>query len=338
MRARERSASRSPRSRTHLLGWGCLAVTAAAATLASSIVSNAPTDRFPTLLNAPPTRVHLRDAAGAWHAPFIHPWRRVSQLEQTYEEDRSIRVPLRWLSMGRLLSSSEPDRVPLLLLGADGLGRDVFSRLLHGARTSLGLAALSALGALLLGAVIGAIAGYRGGLVDDLVMRTTDVVLVLPMMYVVMALRSVLPLVLPAGAVFGLLASLFAIIGAPTVARGVRGVVRAERSLDHVLAARSLGAGPARILFRHVLPAALGVLVVDAIVLVPGFLVAEATLSYVGYGFPDLVPSWGTMLHDAASVRAFVDFPWLLAPALAIVLVILGIHLSIDAAESTAIS
>src|SRR5262249_11124148 len=177
-----------------------------------------------------------------------------------------------------------------------------------------------------------------GGLVDDIVMRTTDVVLVLPTMYVVMALRSVLPLVLPAGAIFGLLASLFAIVGAPTVARGVRGVVRAERSLDHVLAARSLGAGPARILFRHVLPAALGVLVVDAIVLVPGFLVAEATLSYVGYGFPDLVPSWGTMLHDAASVRTFVDFPWLLAPALAIVLVILGIHLSIDATESTAIS
>ena len=299
---------------------------------------NAPTDRFSALLNAPPTRVHLRDADGAWHAPFIHPWRRVSQLEQTYEEDRAARVPLTWLSMGRLLSSSQPDRAPLLLLGTDASGRDVFSRLLHGARTSLGLAALSALGALLLGAVIGATAGYRGGVVDDVVMRTTDVVLVLPTMYVVMALRSVLPLVLPAGVIFGLLASLFAAIGAPTVARGVRGVVRAERSLDYVLAAKSLGAGPARIIFRHVLPAAFGVVIVDAIVLVPGFLVAEATLSYVGYGFPDLVPSWGTMLHDAASVRTFVDFPWLLAPAFAIVLVVLAVHLSVDATEPTAIS
>ena len=338
MNGRDGLASRPPTRGGRAIGWTCLAVTAASTLLAPSIAPNPPTERFSTLLNAPPTRVHLRDAERKWHAPFIHPWRRLSQLEQTYEEDRAVRVPLAWLSMGRLLSSSQPDLAPFLPLGADGLGRDVFSRLLHGARTSLGLAALSALGALLLGAVIGATAGYRGGVVDDIMMRSTDAVLVLPTMYVVMALRSVLPLVLPAGAVFGLLVFLFAIIGAPTVARGVRGVVRSERSLDHVVAAKSLGAGPAWILFRHVLPAARGVVLVDAIVLVPGFLVAEATLSYVGYGFPDLVPSWGTMLHDAASVRTFVDFPWLLAPALAIVFVILGIHLSVDATEPTAIS
>ncbi len=284
-------------------------------------------DRFPRLLNAPPTRIHVRDVEGRWHRPFVYRWRRLSQLEQTYEEDRSARAPLLWLARGQLVASPDPDDVPLLLLGTDGYGRDVFSRLLYGARTSLGLALVAALGALLIGTLIGGAAGFTGGAWDDVLMRTSDAVLVLPTTYVVLTLRSVLPLVLSSGQVFGLLAIIFAVIGAPFIARAVRGVVRTERRLDYAVAAVSLGAGPGRVLIRHLLPAARGLVAVELMTLVPGFVMAEATLSYIGFGFPDEVASWGTMLHDAASVRSFSDFPWLLSPAVAMFVVVLGLNL-----------
>jgi peptide/nickel transport system permease protein len=161
-------------------------------------------------------------------------------------------------------------------------------------------------------------------------MRGTDFVLVLPAMYVALSLRAVLPLVLPASAVFGLLAGIFAVIGAPSIARGVRGIVRAERTLDYVVAAEATGAGAGRVLMRHLLPAARGFIGVEITILVPAFVVAEATLSYVGLGFPDPVPSWGTMLHDATSIRVFSDFPWLLSPALAMFIVVLGLNLTLQ--------
>jgi peptide/nickel transport system permease protein len=198
---------------------------------------------------------------------------------------------------------------------------------MFGARLSLGLALVSALGAVLVGAAVGGIAGYAGGALDDLLIRATDFVMVLPAMYVALALRSVLPLVLAPGAVFVLLASIFAIVGAPFVARGVRAIIRTERRLDYAAAAEALGATPVRLLVRHLLPATRGFMAVEITTLVPAFIVAEATLSYVGLGFPDPVASWGTMLHDAASVRALADFPWLLSPAAAIFIVVLGLNL-----------
>ena len=117
------------------------------------------------------------------------------------------------------------------------------------------------------------------------------------------------------------------IVGAPFVARGVRAIVRSERELEYAVAARSLGAGHLRLLLRHLLPATSTVLVVQGILLIPAFIVAEATLSYVGLGFPDPVASWGQMLHEASNVRALVDFPWLLSPAAAIFCVVLALNL-----------
>jgi peptide/nickel transport system permease protein len=217
--------------------------------------------------------------------------------------------------------------MPLFLLGADSYGRDVFSRLLHGARISLGLSLVAAAGALLVGALVGGVAGYAGGVLDDLLMRGSDFVLVLPAMYVALALRSVLRLVLPPFEVFVLLAGIFAVVGAPFIARGVRAIVRSEKQLDYGVAAVSLGASHLRVLLRHLLPAARGFIVVEIVMLVPAFIVAEATLSYVGLGFPDPVASWGTMLHDASANLAFADFPWLLSPAAAMFLVVLGLNL-----------
>jgi len=317
------------------LGLFLIAITGVAVVGASAFAPHASDQSYRALLNAPPTAPHVRDDMGDWHAPFIYPWALVNQLEQRYEQDRSIRVPLLWLSGGRLVQSSADARAPLLLLGSDSYGRDVFSRLLFGGRVSLGLAVIAALGALLLGASVGGLAGYTGGPADDVLMRASDFVLVLPAMYVALALRAVLPLVLSPRVVFLLLAGIFAIVGAPFFARGVRAIVRSEGRQDYAVAATSLGASHARVLARHLLPAARGFMVVQITMLVPAFIIAEATLSFVGLGFPDPTASWGTMLHDASNVRVFGDFPWLLSPAAAMFFVVLALNLVLERTDIT---
>ena len=316
---------------TRGLGAALVAMALLAAVAAPVAAPHARDAHFAGLLNAPPTVVRLAGADEAWHAPFIYRWQLVNQLEQRYEEDRTTRVPLAWFSGGRLVRSSNEDAAPLLLLGADSYGRDVFTRLLFGARTSLGLAVTAALGAMLVGASLGGLAGFAGGAVDDVLMRAADFVMVLPAIYVALALRSVLPLVLTATQVFSLLAAIFAVVGAPFVARGVRAIVRSERRLDYAVAAQALGASDTRLLVRHLLPSTRGFVAVQITLLIPAFIIAEATLSYVGLGFPDPVASWGTMLHDASSnIRVFADFPWLLSPAAAMFLVVLGVNLTLQ--------
>ncbi len=315
---------------TRDVGAALVALALVAAAAAPIAAPHAPDTHFPGLLNAPPTVVRLVDAGGRWRTPFIYPWRLVNQLEQRYEEDRSTIAPLAWFSGGKLVRSSN-DEAPLLLLGADNYGRDVFTRLIFGARTSLALAIASAFGAMFIGVSLGAAAGFTGGAVDEVLMRATDFVMVLPAIYVALALRSVLPLVLTPGQVFALLVAIFAIVGAPFVARGVRAIVRSERRLDYAAAAEALGASDARLLVRHLIPAARGFIAVQITLLVPAFIIAEATLSYVGLGFPDAVASWGTMLHDASTnIRVFADFPWLLSPAAAMFLVVLGVNLALQ--------
>lgn len=314
-------------------GVWALGVIALAAIFAPWIAPHDPNARFADLLNAPPTRIRVVDAAGRWRAPFVRPWTRVSQLEQRYEENRAEAIPLEWFSGGTLVRSSDEARAPLLLLGADGFGRDVFTRVLYGARTSLTLAVFAALGATLLGGLLGAFAGYVGGSLDEALMRASEFVLVLPTMYVALALRAVMPLVLPASSVFLLLAAIFTVVGAPFISRGVRGIVRSERQLDYAAAAASLGAGHLRVVSRHLLPAARGFVAAQLTMLVPAFVVSEATLSFVGLGFPSDVPSWGAMLQEAVTIRAIADFPWLLSPAAAIFLVVFSLNMTLQSRQ-----
>ena len=152
----------------------------------------------------------------------------------------------------------------------------------------------------------------------------------LPALYVVLALRASMPLVLSTPEVFSTMVIVLALVGWPWPARGVRAVVAAERVREYAEAARALGASRTRLLLRHLLPAARGFLVVQATLLVPAFVLAEATLSFVGLGFSEPIPSWGAMLRDAGHGRAIVEAPWLLAPAIGIVFAALAVNLCFD--------
>ena len=316
---------------TRIIGVTILTV----AVLAAPWLAPNPGDQqFRDYLYAPPMRVRVIDTEGTWHRPFVYRWRMVDRVLRSFDEDASQRLPLTWLTGGRLAALSPDTAQPLLLLGGDSLGRDILSRLLLGARTTLGVAVLAAVGALLIGVVVGGIAGYAGGIVDEALMRLADLVMVLPMIYVLLALRAVLPLVLPTAAIFWLLVVLLAIVAWPFVARGVRAIVAAERRREYALAALALGAGPMRMLLRHLLPATTGFLTVQVTLLLPAFILAEATLSYVGLGFAPPAASWGVMLQEATNIRAISDFPWLLSPAAAIILVVLGVNLVTGAGSS----
>jgi peptide/nickel transport system permease protein len=268
---------------------------------------------------------------GRLRTPFVYPIRMVDRLERRYEEDRDNPIPLSTLLATP--TSSRPSSVPWFPLGADALGRDVFSRVLIGARLSLGVAIVATLMALLLGCLLGALAGQAGGRLDDGLMRLAELVIALPAIYVVLALRAALPLVLTTPQVFGALVLVLGLIGWPFVARGVRAIIAAERRLEYAEAARAAGAGRTRILLCHLLPATRGFLGVQATLLVPAFILAEATMSFVGLGFAEPVPSWGVMLQDAGRGRALVEAPWLFAPAVAIVMATFAAHLAVPHAD-----
>ena len=220
------------------------------------LAPNDPDTWFPDLMYAPPTRMHLGGGASGL---YIYAPRLVSRLERRFEEDQSRPVRLRFFRDGRLVTADPRAGAPLLLLGADGYGRDVLARLLHGARTTLAVAVIATIGAALLGAVIGGLSAQSAGWVDAALSRFSEFVLVLPTIYVALALRAVMPLIVPTGTVFLLLTGIFTLLGWPIVARGVRAIVLSERQRDYVLAARAAGAGPIRLLLRHLLPANTGI-------------------------------------------------------------------------------
>ena len=235
------------------------------------------------------------------------------------------RLPLTWFA-GSLVRSADPAE-PLLPLGSDSFGRDQWTRLLHGARLSLGLTLAGLTGAVSLGALLGLLAGSGRAWLDTTVMRVADLFIAWPALYVVLVLRAALPISMPFPSLFALMALVLTMAGWPIVARAVRSVTAAERARESILAAQAAGATPAWIMRRHLLPAAVPVVVTQALLLVPSFILAEATLSFVGLGFSEPRPSWGTMLVEATQPFTLRHAPWLLAPAVAIALVTLSVNL-----------
>jgi peptide/nickel transport system permease protein len=207
------------------------------------------------------------------------------------------------------------------VLGTDLIGRDVWSRVAHGARTSLSVGILAVSLYVLVGTLLGAVAGYFGGWLDQLVMRLVDIVLSIPLLLMVIVFVSVVgPGLLSVITVIGLL-------GWPGTARLVRGQLLSLREEEFIMAARVVGASAPRIVLRHLLPNALAPLTVLATFGVAAAILLEASLSFLGLGVRPPTPSWGNILFDAQSPTVLSDMPWLwLSPGLAIAITVLAVN------------
>ncbi|TSA82071.1 ABC transporter permease [Deinococcus detaillensis] len=204
--------------------------------------------------------------------------------------------------------------------GADELGRDIFSRVVYGARVSLSAGLISVSLALVFGASIGLIAGYIGGWLDDVLMRFVDALLSLPFLVLAIALAAIL------GPSLQNTMIAIAIVTAPAFARITRGEVLSQRERDYVQAAQALGAGDGRLITRHLLPNISGALIVQTSLAIANAILAEASLSFLGLGIQPPAPSWGSMLNAARGY--LTDAPWMaLFPGIAIFLAVLAFNL-----------
>jgi peptide/nickel transport system permease protein len=283
----------------------------------------------------PPVHIHMMEAHGHFHLrPFFYPLRLREGSFDQYEEGNATAVPLNFFTRGatyRLLGIV-PSRIHLFgaasarvyLLGSDAYGRDQLSRILYGGQVSLLAGLLGAGITLFLGALIGMAAGYFGGWRDDLLMRIAELFLALPWLYLLFALRAFLPLSVSPLEAFLLVVVVIGMVGWARPARMVRGVVLSVKERDFVRAARGFGASDIYLLRRHILPETASVLLTQATILVPQFVLAEMTLSFLGLGVPEPMSSWGNLLATLQQYNVLVSYWWMYLPALAIVPFFLG--------------
>jgi peptide/nickel transport system permease protein len=302
-----------------------------AALVAEPLAPYAPGEQHRDWSYAPPARLHLIDDRGGWHpVPFVYALDRGPGRPERYVEDTSRRYPLRLLRHGapyRLASFLSSDLhvvgvdepATLFLLGTDRYGRDVLSRVLVGARLSLFAGLIATALGIGLGLVVGGVAGYFGGWLDGGLTWVIDVFLSLPWLYLLLAVRSLLPLDLPPVGAFALTATLVGVVGWARPARVIRGAVLAGRTCDYALAARSCGATELRILAAHVLPRAAGVALTQAAIMGPRAVLAEIALSFLGLGVAEPTPSWGNLAAAMFPPGLLVSHWWLAAPLVAMV-------------------
>jgi peptide/nickel transport system permease protein len=285
---------------------------------------------------APPMPLHFVDARGGIHLrPFSYAQTLRAGSFEEYEENRARVIRVNFFVTGapyRVLGAL-PMRVHLFggaegttlnLLGTDGYGRDLLSRVLFGGQVSL-LAGLIGAGLTLsVGLCIGAAAGFWGGWKDEVLMRVAELFLALPWIYLLFAMRAFLPLAVPPVKAFLLIVVVLGAVGWARPARLVRGIVLSAKERDFVRAARGFGASGGYLLRRHILPETASVVLTQAAILVPQFVLAEMTLSFLGLGVPEPVPSWGNMLASLQHYNVLVSYWWMYLPALAMVPFFLG--------------
>lgn len=283
--------------------------------------------------DCPPTRVHLVTADGRLRRPFVYG---LDENEaEPCTENTQAPYPIQFLTAGvpyHVLGMLSSDRhllgvaapAHLYLMGTDNYGRDVFSRLLYGGQISLFAGLLATALSLTLGVILGTMAGFYGGWDDAVIMRGAELFLALPWLYLLLALRAFLPLHTGPKQTFFLLITVIGVLGWARPARLIRGVVLSAKERSHILAARSFGASDLYLLRRHVLPETRSIVLTQAVLLIPQYVLAEITLSFLGLGVSEPVPSWGTMLAALQQYHVLVSDWWMFFPGLILVLVFLS--------------
>lgn len=330
---------RFKRHRAAMLAAALLGLMALAGIFAEFVAPYGPVTRDTSYLEGAPQVPKFCDDNGCSLRPFVHGTR----TERDAVTLRAISVPdpetrhyLRFFVQGeaiRVLGLIPTDRhlfglddakQKIHLWGTDDLGRDVFSRTIFATRTSLSIGVLGVLISFVLALVIGGIAGYFSGLIDNVIQRVTEVIRVVPIIPLYMGLAASMPKEWSTTQVYFAMTLILGLFGWPTLARRIRSQLLSIRHEDYVVAARLAGARPQRIIAQHMLPSFTSFIIVDLVISFPYMILSETALSFVGLGLRPPSVSWGVLLQQAQSVRAIEQTPWLFIPAVFVVVAVLA--------------
>ena len=291
----------------------------------------------------PPTQLHFIDEDGNFHLiPFVYGYEKISPTLPIYREVKEEKYKLKFFVKGQphyLLGLIKTDihlfgvekGGKIFLLGTDKLGRDIFSRILYGGRISLSIGLVGVLISFTIGALIGGISGYFGGVIDNILMRLSEVIMSFPGFYLILALRAVFPTDISSVELYFLIVIVLSFIGWAGLARVIRGMVLSIREKEFVIAAQSYGASSLRIILKHIIPNTFSFLLVSATLSIPAYILGESALSVLGLGIQEPYASWGNMLADARSISVISEYPWILSSGIAIFITILAFNILGDA-------
>ena len=288
----------------------------------------------------PPRLPRIISPEGRLSLPYVHPLiekRDPVTLRVTYSEDRSVSYPVRFFVRGeryKLWGLFRSDLhlwgvdgdTRLNLLGTDQKARDVFSRVIWGTRISLSIGLVGVMLTFVLAIILGTISGYYSGLVDILIQRVIEVLASVPTLPLWMVLSVAIPLSWSLNEVFFAITVILALLSWPGLARTVRGKVLALRETDYAIAAQLDNGSTRRVMFVHVIPGVMSHLIASLTLAIPGMILGETSLSFLGLGLHEPVVSWGVMLQDSQQLRTILFAPWLLWPVVAVVIFILAFN------------
>jgi peptide/nickel transport system permease protein len=324
-----------------------LGVLYGAALLAPFLAPHGPTEQHPELRYQPPQRIRLiRD--GRVVRPYVYPMMKTRDpvtFVARFTEDRSRPQPLRLLARGDAYSLLGVavrrhlfgvDGGTVFLLGSDAFGRCLLSRMLIGARVSLTVGVVGVAISFAIGIVIGGTSGYYAGALDTLLQRLIEILLSIPRLPILLALATIIPASWPSTYVYIGIIAVLSLIGWAGLARVIRGQVLAMRDLEYVAAARASGLGDLRIILRHIMPNLSSYLIVTATLALPGYILGESALSFLGLGVKEPMASWGLLLRDAQNFNTLHLYPWLLAPGALIAISVMAFNFLGDALRDAA--
>lgn len=298
---------------------------------------------------APPQQVRLFDN-GSFVGPFVYGRTMtldMDTLKRDYADDLTKVQKLRFFCSGDrykfwgVVPGSFHFVCPaqggeFFLLGTDRLGRDVLSRIIYGARISLTIGLLGVAFSFVLGIVIGGLAGYHGGVFDLVVQRIIEVLQSLPSIPLWMALAAIMPVTWSPIVIYFGITLILGLLDWTGLARAVRSKLLSLREEDYVLAAQLMGAKSSRIIGRHLVPGFMSHLIASATIAIPGMILGETALSFLGLGLRPPITSWGILLTEARSVNVIAFYPWLLYPMIPVILVILAFNFMGDGLRDAA--